>query len=62
MALKASSPIPGIVKIDSKITEPPTAAGKTAAKMVMMGSKEFLKACFQTMAFSVNPFARALRM
>ena len=46
--------------IISIITDPPTADGNIAAKTVIIGSKEFLRACFSITFFSPQPFALAV--
>ena len=50
------------MKIVSIMIEPPTANGKMFAKTVIIGSSEFLKACFITTFPSPKPLARAVRM
>ena len=54
-----STPIPGIEKITSIIIDPPIAAGKIAAKTVITGNNEFLKACFKITFPSAKPLALA---
>ena len=46
IAFTVSNPIPGIVKILSIITEPPTMLGNTEEKTVIKGNALFLRACF----------------
>ena len=62
MALKTSTPIPGIEKITSIIILPPIAIGNIAAKTVITGNKEFLSACFSITFPSPSPLARAVLM
>ena len=62
MASYPNLPIPGILKILSKIKEPPTVAGKILAKTVIMGIKEFLSTCFKTTVLSLRPLALAVLM
>ena len=60
MALTASSPIPGIEKMDSMIRDPPIEIGRTLANTVIKGSNEFLKACFIRIFPSFKPLALAV--
>ena len=57
-----STPIPGIENITSIIIDPPIAAGKIAAKTVITGNNEFLKACFKITFPSAKPLALAVLM
>ena len=59
--LNTSTPIPGIENITSIIIEPLIAIGNIAAKTVITGSNEFLRACFRITFFSPNPFALAVQ-
>ena len=52
--------MPGMEKIDSTITLPPSRAGRSVAISVTRGTSEFTNACKKMTFLSDNPFARAV--
>ena len=62
IALIISVPSPGIAKIDSMITVPPSKEPKDMPSVVTIGQEAFLNACKTTIINSFNPLERAVRI